>query len=1272
MKVFISYAREDQEHAQRLYDEFKGLGWVEPWWDQEDLFGGMEWEEVIFQAMEEADAAVILLSRHSVSKTGFVQKEVRFAVEQALERPPAEPYLIPARLDDCKPQLRQLRKLQWTDLFPDWIEGFTEIVQALEHKRAQEASPSSEGQLEVEPEPDEAGMPLLAPRKHLIEALQRDLIGPYTDDEVLDLPPSRFYLTGFLAPEAGRDPEDPESEEDLQQRAEKQVGEEPDDAEPVAKRKNRLPASMGLSVFLPSAQEVDRLTATVEFADYVAEPKEDDESRSGRPQWVWRRNPRIHEVEVPLDPSRLRKGVPIAEDEPQVVLQGLLAPAPSGAWVAEGTRVLSLFLVNRRPVPPAKDTKDEAFLFQVRLELTCEAGFRPRHNRRDESSKDWDDRTADLQFRDEVEWAVGHGVSTERGEVASENALRTVRTTWLPSSEVRTVKTLEEAGVEVRMEELADLTAGSVHRALGRLPEAYGEWIEKKRKGGSLSTPRAETRRRLMDRAEEAKRRIEEGIALLERDDEVLEAFRLANRSMAWAARQRNPERYEDDNVPVWRLFQLAFVLQGLAGAADPEHPDRETVDLIFFPTGGGKTEAYLGLIAVTLVLRRLRGRSRPDQGLGLAVLLRYTLRLLTLDQLARAATLICALELLRRDDPERLGEVRFSVGLWVGGKATPNYFSELRRQLDQARNQRGRESPCPLTDCPWCQTELGPDEIQLEPSPEKPEEAVLGCKNFRCEFSRGGNPEGLPVLFVDEQIYRELPSFLVATVDKFALLPWRGETGKLFGRATHREGRRFYGPADARAPSTAEPLPEGLRPPELIVQDELHLISGPLGTMVGLYETAIETLCLRDETGREMRPKIVAATATVRRAAQQIQALYGREHTAIFPPPGVDANETYFATVDTETPGRRYVGVAAPGRAMKSLLWRVYVTLLAAGQYALETARGNEEQTTAADALTTLVGYFNSLRELGGMRRLVEDEVGSRVRKIEQKRPENLPEGEPHPWGRSRSIDKEPLELTSRVTTTEVARARRRLEEPHGADDHVDVILASNMISVGVDVDRLGLMVVAGQPKTTSEYIQATSRVGRAGNRPGLVVTCLQMHRPRDRSHYERFVTYHESFYRDVEVSSVTPFSGPALDRGLAGVSVALARLLNPELTSPDAAMDVPDHPEVAEAVVARLVARALAQPGISDDVRDEVRAGLERRGRELFERWHDYVERAEADAYHRTYSPWEGSRESPLLRTVLDAGRDPAPGFTAPTSMRDVEPSVHLWVDTPGGETT
>jgi hypothetical protein len=1113
-------------------------------------------------------------------------------------------------------------------------------------------------------------------RARLVRALEADLIGPFdpeSGEEVLRLPPSRWYLTGFLAPQGGR-----EAAEQQDPLAEEQFGAEVEDNEESGgmeresepKQKNRLPASMGLSVLLPPGPASDVARVRVTWAEYEPEERESESGR--RPRKVWRRVARPPvSLEIPLDARRIADGVKVTGDG--VYLAGKLETV---GIPERDTRALALFLVNGRE-PFEMGPQDQRCLFQAGLEVTFAAGIMARPNRADGGAEDWDARVADLQFRDRCEYAVGHGVSVAAIPPADGGPVTTVRTAWIPCAEIPRVVTGPKVGVTA-MEELADLVDGEeLCRALEPIPAAYGAWIAERRGIDPETDPRRrETRDELMDEAERACRRIAEGIELLRWDGDVRFAFGLANRAMAMSARKRNPERYAGGEAPSWHLFQLAFLLLNLPALADPRREDREDVELIFFPTGGGKTEAYLGVIAFVLLLRRLRGQESPDGGLGVAVILRYTLRLLTLDQLARAATLICALEVLRRDRTDQLGRVRFAVGLWVGGTATPNRMADARTQILDYKNSTSSkaQSPFPLTACPWCNTPLGPDSLTLEPR-EEPQEVIVGCGNHLCDFAPGRFPEGLPVLFVDEQVYRELPAFLIATVDKLALLPWRGEAGLLFGRARARDGRRFWGPVDAALgaiPRGRTDLPQGLLPPELIVQDELHLISGPLGTLTGLYETAVEALCERRlEDGTLVKPKILASTATVRRAREQILSLFGRGRTSIFPPPGVDDGETWFARVDPigdDSPGRLYVGVAAPGRAMKATLLRVYVALLAAASR-LYHPDGPEDQS--ADAWMTLVGYFNSLRELGGMRRLVEDEVRNRCVDAEDRKP--LDWTAPHPWFRDRKVAPEPVELTSREDVGSVKSAKARLALPYRHPERVDAVLASNMISVGVDIDRLGLMVVAGQPKSTSEYIQASSRVGRRADRPGLVVTCFNLHKPRDRSHYERFPAYHESFYRFVEASSLTPFSGPALDRGLAGTLLAMTRQGDPELTPASASMSIREHRERTEAAVRGLAERGARQPGLTAERSAVTRAALTARAQALVAAWEELVRLALEGGYQRVYSPWDRGRPAAsrdLLRQVLDTPEPQAPPeaelFTAPTSMRDVEPSTHLWLRT------
>jgi hypothetical protein len=769
---------------------------------------------------------------------------------------------------------------------------------------------------------------------------------------------------------------------------------------------------------------------------------------------------------------------------------------------------------------------------------------------------------------------------------------------------------------------------------------------------------------------------------VLAEDEKAFSAFKLANAVMAAAQtqreRQKDPEKVKAGKfIPTWRPFQLAFLLMNVAGQVDPTNGERDAVDLIFFPTGGGKTEAYLGLAAFALILRRFRHPGALSA--GVTVLMRYTLRLLTLDQYERAATLICALEVERKKDPDRLGPQRFSIGLWVGKSATPNRFgtdkdrdetTALNRVRAFRKDPKENPSPIPIDKCPWCGEPFGQDTFELKPDYKAPNQLRVFCLKPGCDFAPSKHREGIPVLAVDDEIYRELPCFLIATVDKFAGLPWVGKTGMLLGRnVAHQNVLGFFGPA--QKPPDAKTLAEPLLPPDLIIQDELHLISGPLGTIVGLYETAIDHLSTRivgaGKTAKKVRPKIVASTATVRRAHAQIQALFARDRVDVFPPPGPDRRDSFFAETkpSSEVNARLYLGVAAPGRSMKVLLMRAYIALLASAKKAYDL------DPKGADPYMTLVGYFNSLRELGGSQRIVEDEVRARLLRIGLRRRV----GEASTYFAERRIAYECVELTSRRDTDEVKEAKARLEKGFSeASKHyapVDVALASNMISVGVDIPRLGLMVVCGQPKTTAEYIQSSSRVGRDDARPGLVVTLLNVHKPRDRSHYEHFAAYHESFYRGVEATSVTPFSPRAVDRGIAGLTVALARLADERLTAADDAEKViaarPDLGFIGDVLAARAEAHKKGRE--DDEPIDEVKANLKRRIDALLDSW-VVIARNDPSKDGLAYQKFEEGQASkrPLLRMPLDpdlAGCDQHEAkFVANRSMRDVEGTTDLYI--------
>ena len=1115
-------------------------------------------------------------------------------------------------------------------------------------------------------------------REKLVDALRLDLVGPWPghQHEHERLPgwtlPSGWYITGFLVP-AGAPIEKAAVAE-----ADDQIDEVPESAglaeesseDRQAAKKGYFPCSMGLS-FLVS-QESQFLTVTIRWGDYVYE-QDAGTTEEGKSFDVWAREPHEVEMHVRMAGNANRPEVVPGSRGLELHLVNRRIATDGLADIPSGTRAVSVFLVNKRRHDDAcRDRTNaypiESYAFQVELEVRTESPFVPQLDPRGAHAEDWDERVADLHYADAPAYATGHGVSAEWECV--DNVCRVLRTAWIPSAEVENTKTAPVPEVELSMEALGALQSGAeVNAGLSPLADHYRKWIASRRTQlGESTESRRETAEELLRFAGFAAQRIERGIQALVDDADALDAFRMANRAVARALRQRFPEQFVDRH-PSWRAFQLAFILLNIPGLSNPKDPDRQIVDLLFFPTGGGKTEAYLGLAAFAMVLRRLRNPgSNGLQGAGVSVVMRYTLRLLTLDQLSRAAGLVCALEVERWQDTARYGDWPFEIGLWVGKAATPNRIGRKGdHRSDTARaktrqfkaNPRLNPPPIPLESCPWCRRRFEADSFSLLPNDDSPRELRVVCTNFECEFSAD---RPLPIIAVDEPIYRRLPSFLIATVDKFASLPWEGRSGALLGGAARYDQDGFYGAAEPKQGNRHLQAP--LSPPDLVIQDELHLISGPLGTMAGLYEAAIEALCGTDDG---IRPKIIASTATIRHARDQIQALFARSLTRVFPPPGPDRRDACFAHIvpASKSAARRYVGIAAQGRSAKVLMRRAVLALMGSAQRLYIDAGGNANPSNPADPYMTALGYFNSLKELGGARRVLEEEVRNTLKRVSRRRRVDEKSG----LFRDRNVFRDVVELTSRVPTDKVAEARRRLGNTFHEERPVDCAIATNMISVGLDIQRLGLMVVVGQPKTHAEYIQATSRVGRDDTKPGLVVTLLNVHKPRDRSHYERFRHYHETFYRSVEVASVTPFSARALDRGFAGALVGLARHSEAVLSPPSGVGKIK---EVRSALEKRLsdvfLDRINDQDYPSEAERTALVRSVQNRIVDLLDSWLAIIEYYQSDGVRMHYQRYEHPRGPKfLLREMLETEFESEHHrkFRANRSLRDVEPEVHIYLD-------
>jgi hypothetical protein len=1167
-------------------------------------------------------------------------------------------------------------------------------------------------------------------RAELESMVLGDLLGPAggESEELTERTVRDRYLVGVLAPSrsanaAAKTAVDEEDDDDEIPLIPDELSEGGSDTADDGKTDKdspvsvaRLPSSFGMSFCVDSEAKAIKVTGA--WGQYKREKREEQSNQKGGTLLVWKRYRRGGSVQVPLKDGPITPTV-LDPQFPDIHVNGQIRKRKTHY-------VVTLFLVNaQEELKP----KDEYHIFQPELVASGmhgEAIFCKRSTL--DPKDDLEERLMAMLYRRYLEFAVGHGVSVHAdvGEDSPNRAVR-IKTVVVPSYEVpRTTPPTEEdsgenpafgklAGLILDMKILADSNSKLLPKQLEPLVTAYRDWIDGEE--SKLNDPKqgfsqfGDAGRVAIDNCRFTLKRIEEGLELLATDSKAFEAFKFMNRAM-WLQRTRSiyservrrgeqPDFDKEVDIPTnrsWRPFQIAFILLNLPGVTKLDHSERGVgpealADLLFFPTGGGKTEAYLGLSAYTMGLRRLQGTVAGRIGdEGVAVLMRYTLRLLTIQQFQRATALICACESIRRKALEggdsRWGKTPFRIGLWVGRRTTPNRTEDAMEAIKQARGNQfiggGIGTPYQLTACPWCGSAIEEGKhLDASPYPQGSCRTLTYCgdKLGQCLFSkRQAAEEGLPVVVVDEEIYRRLPTLLIATVDKFAQMPWKGQVQMLFGQVNglcerhgfkspdledstyHSQSRLGFPPA-----KLSEHGP--VRPPDLIIQDELHLISGPLGTLVGLYETAIDKLCTWEVNGKSVRPKLIASTATIKNADVQVRSLFLRT-VNVFPPPGLDVRDNFFSVQREPTEedfGRRYLGICAPGRRLKAALIRVYVAYLCSAQFLYE------KYGKQIDPWMTVVGYFNSMRELGGMRRLVDDDVFSRCRRQDRR------------GLAKRFFSGDYLaELTSRMRSEEIPQILDRLEA--GFDPEIDekrkeaiktkdyksipktkrpldVLLATNMISVGVDVKRLGLMVVAGQPKATAEYIQATSRVGRTF--PGLVCTVFNWARPRDLSHYEQFEHYHTTFYKHVEPLSVTPFSPGALQRGLAGLLVSLVRLRGMEFNANETAARITtSDPYVQDAI--ETIAKRAELIGDGTKTGDFCRA-------ELLSKADFWQAEAQNTTGGRTLTYTEpfGSN-GPTKGTTVNLLQSPSmerwEEFTCLNSLREVEPPVKFIISDGG----
>jgi hypothetical protein len=1298
----------------------------------------------------------------------------------------------------------------------------------------------------------------------LLAELVREVLGPRSGPrEELDLNPLDEYLTGVLQPAELITAPEPEGIDDrLPEEAE--PGEEdleepqitPVVFSPVLDPRRR-PSSMGLSFRVSTGTDRPQLRICVSWARYFRRRPEQNGQTTGRPVWV--REPRVRVLECAgsqdfwLSPEGTLPG---PGPEAEVSLHALVTPED----IEPGAFRVLLQLVNRIRPRTEGQLRTEECIFQPSIRVVCGPGTGLQAARVDPGPLDEEDERLDFLYRDRPVMARGHLVSALWREIDPERpgppgaerpggppfewvdgilldeesrelfTCPDVRTEFVPVLAVGAPDwdwdPQAGPGPELDARTLSDMTPGQLHRALEPLVSGYRTWLDRQRQAAlQLSGRDREIALRLLGQPEAVLRRMQAGLGLLQADPDVYLAFTFACRAVALQAEWAGHGRLR------WRPFQLAFILMNLESIAKGDSPDREVCDLLWVPTGSGKTEAYLGLIAFTLALRRRRALARREgdrTGGGVAVISRYTLRLLTIQQFRRALGMVTACEFLRvcglksggpvgwrpRGWPDRgdflWGSVPFRAGLWVGGNLTPNRLETIRVQGERSHflpgalkileGQHGEGEPAQVLSCPACGALLAiPEENGLEagsyrlhltirqppaslppagfppgpgftvprhqldsrgslailtlelnvtgtvdarvldswwqngpgitlqlacfrasrpgyfplsipragqahgsrtvdfeiwcPNPGCPlatewwcegvpaDAAGLADRQLNLSEARGRNsvehpllrrllqlPDGMvfrtvpdwwrtqsshlacrvpvPALTVDEQLYRRLPGLVVATMDKFARLPFLPEAAALFGSVDSYEPERGYHRRDPAQPAgrgvVPVPPPD---PPGLILQDELHLIGGPLGSLAGLYEVAVDFLCTLSSGGGAARPKYVAATATVREAGSQVLSLFDRD-VLIFPPPGLRVGDRFFIRalaephpLEDQPAGQLYAGICAPGRGPLTPVSRIWACLLQ------QTYR--LQQDPDAGFFWTLTGYFNAIRELAGALALYRQDIPERVRKLS-------------PGDYRRLAGGRTVELSSRMASTGLPAALELLGRDRPAAP--DALFATSMFGTGVDVPRLSLMVVHGQPKTTSAYIQATGRVGR--RRGALVVTFLRASRPRDLSHYEFFAGYHRQLHRHVEPVTVMPFSPGALDAALGPVMVAILRHLR-GASHPwhldGTAADLPAHrsaPEVRQ-LSQILKARAKRQPPARRP------AGVGQLAESGLDRWASLARKYGRDLVWVEYAIGRPPQKPVVLGDPDHSLRGlPVVFEEVPQSMREVEPELDIQV--------
>jgi len=919
------------------------------------------------------------------------------------------------------------------------------------------------------------------------------------------------FVTGFLFPVF-------ESEEGIDDQGETEVPTESEESSATVTKQKRYipPSSVGFSFFIAG----DSINLRVFYNAIHYHKQEQERNHDGTFKSVaWKKTELTDDngEEVVFSPNG-QKFYEVLRSKARI--EALWRPHKAGY-------IVTITLLNTQQITQSMQDEPKLFingqneksLFNLELSCIIESGELNAYPSKDKALLSDEEKEIELRYKDQHIYAVGHGAAADWK--ANSEGKNEIFADFMPTVEVPqvTANTGKKDSKALNFYFLSNEPKETVIKQLTSFVQGYESWIAQQDE--KVSTEEADddqkTAANIVKKQNIALKRMLQGIQLLEQDDLVWQAFITMNQAMLMQWKAGNPNAKNADFS--WRPFQLAFILMTLESSINGDSEFRDVVDLIWFPTGGGKTEAYLGLMAFLFMYRRLK---YPASSGGTITIMRYTLRLLTTQQFLRANKVIFALELIRRKNPELYGKEVFSSGLWVGAASSPNTFVQVNEVL-----KKEQYSKLVVTACPWCDSKFDKSNYNLSGS-----SFHFTCSNQSCDFG-GSNHNKLPCNVVDESLYQSAPTLLLATVDKFARLAWEERAEGFLGGKNNR-------------------------PPELIIQDELHLISSALGSIVGLYEAGIDTALI----SRGMRSKYVASTATIKHANEQAKSLFARE-MQVFPPSGLRYDDSYFAKsvpLD-QKPGRLYIGYLAPLLSRQNCMAPLAASLLAApvGLFA--------DSEELMDKWWTQVVYHGSLKGVNNSRTLYQNQIETRLNKfvldflkqqIEGIKPnftrdrkfENIADFKKITDPEIKSIvdqyipirDLDIKALSSNQTAEENAEIFMHLAKEKDEEDTIDVALATNMISVGLDISRLALMIVNGQPLTTAEYIQASSRVGR-GDTPGIVFVNFYKTQARSLSHYENFRSYHDAFYRYVEPSSLTPFTYQARLRALHAALVIAIR---------------------------------------------------------------------------------------------------------------------------------